>query len=682
MKPIIFSGTTEGRTLSEKLTASGIAHIVCVATEYGELVMEPSRYADVRRGRLTALQMYDLIKEEGSVIFDATHPYAAEVSHNILTACKAAAREYVRILRPEDAAMMPEDAELHVFGDAASCAEALKETEGSILLTTGSKELSIYAADEGVRSRLYARVLPSHESISLCEAAGLSGRQIIAMQGPFIRETDAALIRQFDIRVLVTKASGRAGGAPDKIRAAAEAGIPVYLIGRPAEETGISVSQALGQYFGIGRKLRLDLVGTGPGSRSLLTGEAEEAIRKADILFGASRMIEDYDGRETYPYYRAEDIIPVLEERRPERAAVLFSGDTGFYSGAALLTPKIADWAYEEDVDCRVAVHPGISSFAYLAAKAGISYQDAELMSIHGSRGDRSAAAELARKVRYSGKTFVLLSGPEDVRLMGKTLAGAGLGHVAIILGMQLSYPEEKVGLITCADCAQITEPGLYIAAVINRECEAKPAAPVIADDEMIRARVPMTKESVRHLSVLKLGLTEGSVVYDIGSGTGSVACEIARLDPAGKVYAIEMKDEACDLIQQNADNLGLCNIEVVRGTAPKAMRGLERATHAFIGGSSGNLREILAQLGSSCPGIKVVINAVSLETMAEITGVIADMDVSNLTVEQVSVSRARELGSYHLLTAENPVMIAAFDLVGASACDDVTDAVKAGSRA
>jgi precorrin-6Y C5,15-methyltransferase (decarboxylating) len=111
-------------------------------------------------------------------------------------------------------------------------------------------------------------------------------------------------------------------------------------------------------------------------------------------------------------------------------------------------------------------------------------------------------------------------------------------------------------------------------------------------------------------------------------------------------------------------------------------MRGLERATHAFIGGSSGNLREILTELGSRCPGIRVVINAVSLETMAEITGVIADMEVSNLTVEQVSVSRARELGSYHLLTAENPVMIAAFDLVGASACDDGTDAVKAGSRA
>ena len=93
-RPLIFSGTTEGRTLSEKLSAAGIAHIVCVATEYGGLVMEPSRFADVRKGRKTALEMYDLMKEEAGIVFDATHPYAADVSRNILTACRAAAKEY------------------------------------------------------------------------------------------------------------------------------------------------------------------------------------------------------------------------------------------------------------------------------------------------------------------------------------------------------------------------------------------------------------------------------------------------------------------------------------------------------------------------------------------------------------------------------------------------------------
>ena len=668
-KPIIFSGTTEGRMLSEKLTASGISHIVCVATGYGELVMEPSEYADIRKGRLTGIEMYDLIKSEADTVFDATHPYAAEVSHNILTACKAADREYVRVLRGSDSELIPESAEIREFSDAASCAAALAETEGNILLTTGSKELGIYADNEEVRSRLYARVLPSHESISLCEAAGLAGRQIIAMQGPFSMETDLALIRQFDIRILVTKSSGAAGGSPDKIRAAAEAGIPVFMIGRPSDETGLSVAETLRRYFGITGRMQIDLIGTGPGSSGLMTAEANEAIRRADIIFGAPRMIRDRGGREMYPYYRAEDIIPVLETRKPARAAVLFSGDTGFYSGAASLAPKLKAWADASDTECEVTVHPGISSFAYLASRAGVSYQDAELASIHGSSGDEKSVAAAVRKVRYSGKTFVLLSGAEDVRLLGSALEQNGLGHVRIILGYQMSYPEERIGLISCSDCGYVTEQGLYTALVINEEPEARPAAPVLSDDEMIRGKVPMTKESVRHLSVLRLELKEGSIVYDIGSGTGSVACEIARLDPAGKVYAIEMKEEACGLIHENAANLRLANIEVVQGRAPDAMEGLEDPTHVFIGGSAGSLKEIIeclrAKASGHSAGIRVVINAVSLETISEISSVIRESDLTDISIEQVSVSKSREFGSYHLMTAENPVLIASFTIGG-----------------
>ena len=662
-KPLIFSGTTEGRMLSEKLAASGIAHIVCVATGYGGLVMEPNGLADVRTGRMTALEMYDLMKFEADKVFDATHPYAADVSHNILTACLAADKEYVRILRDTDSELFPKDADIHSFENAASCAKALAETEGNILLTTGSKELSIYAADEAVRSRLYARVLPSHESISLCEEAGLSGKHIIAMQGPFSMETDLALIRQFDIKTLVTKSSGAAGGAPDKIRAAAKAGIPVFMIGRPTEETGSSVNEALAKYFGIRNRMAIDLVGIGPGGKDLLTGDAADAIDKADILFGASRMISGYDGRKAYPYYRAEDIIPVLEKELPESAAVLFSGDTGFYSGAEKLAPALREWAYEAGTECDVRIHPGISSFAYLAAKAGVSYQDAKLVSIHGCSGDKRAAAELVSSVRYNEKTFVLLSGADDVKLMGGLLMENGLSDVRIILGYQLSYPEEIVGTIRAEDCGKVNEPGLYTAVLINDKPEARQVLPLISDDEMIRGQVPMTKENIRHLSVMKLGLTEDAVVYDIGSGTGSVACEIAAQSSSIKVYAIEKKEEACSLIGQNAAKFGLSNIEIIQGTAPEALAGLEPPTHAFIGGSSGELREILTVLKDSAGSVRVVINAVSLETIAEIQSVLKDFGISDLSAEQISVSRSRELGNYHLMTAENPVMIASFTL-------------------
>ena len=478
-------------------------------------------------------------------------------------------------------------------------------------------------------------------------------------------ETDLALIRQFDIKILVTKSSGSAGGAPDKVRAAAKAGIPVYMIGRPSEETGLSVNRVLAKYFGIRSSMTVDLIGIGPGGKGLLTADAADAIAKADILFGAPRMIDSYEGRKAYPYYKAEDIIPVLEKEIPERAAVLFSGDTGFYSGAAKLIPAMREWSCASGTECDIKVHPGISSFAYLASKAGVSYQDAKLVSIHGCSDDRRAASELISSVRHNGKTFVLLSGADDVRLMGDMLVENGLSNVCIILGYQMSYPDEIVGTIRAEDCDKVTEPGLYTAIVINSRPEEKKVLPLISDDEMIRGKVPMTKENIRHLSVMKLGLTEGAAVYDIGSGTGSVACEIAAQSGSIRVYAIEKNEEACGLIAQNAAKFGLPNIQIIQGYAPEALEGLEPPTHAFIGGSSGELREILNVLNNTGGSVRVVINAVSLETMAEIQSVLKDLVISDLSIEQVSVSRARELGNYHLMNAENPVMIASFTLGG-----------------
>ena len=190
-----------------------------------------------------------------------------------------------------------------------------------------------------------------------------------------------------------------------------------------------------------------------------------------------------------------------------------------------------------------------------------------------------------------------------------------------------------------------------------------KRLVPILDDDEFIRDKVPMTKASVRHLSVLKLGLNEGDVVYDIGSGTGSIACETALQSDSLKVYAIEMKHEACELISRNADKFTLKNISIIEGKAPAAFEGLEAPDCAFIGGSSGNLKDILDALNSMKRGIRVVINAVSLETMAEIQSVIKEFEISGLEIEQVSVSRSRELGNYHLMMAENPVLIASFTL-------------------
>ena len=116
---------------------------------------------------------------------------------------------------------------------------------------------------------------------------------------------------------------------------------------------------------------------------------------------------------------------------------------------------------------------------------------------------------------------------------------------------------------------------------------------PGIPDSAFIRGDVPMTKEEIRVLSVCKLHLDANSVVYDIGSGTGSVAVEIARLSPNIAVYAVEVADEGISLINQNAANFGCKNIHVVQSLAPAGLEDLPAPTHAFIGGTKGNLKEI-----------------------------------------------------------------------------------------
>ena len=701
MRPIIFSGTTEGRQMSERLSAAGIDHIVCVATEYGELVMQRTPHADIRQGRLDAEGMKKLFSAEASSVFDATHPYAAEVSENIREACGSTHKGYVRILRAEPGPEMIEGN--RIFADAASCAKALKDTAGNILLTTGSRDIAVYAADPGVRSRLFARIIPSEESIRFCSAADISGRQVIAMQGPFSCEMNKALIMQYGIKLLVTKASGTEGGFQEKISAARECGIPVFIIGKPVEEQGMTASEALEVFFEIKPVTQVDLIGTGPGRESLMTEEAREAVRKADVIFGAERMIASYPGREAYPYYLARDMIPVLEERRPERIAVLFSGDTGFCSGAAKTGPELAAWFEESGSAYVIRQHPGISSFAYLAAVTGEPYTNAGLCSMHGRTGDEKNEKEVIRAIREHGRTYLLLSGEEDVKRLGSLLTENGLGECMVVLGYKLAGPEERIELLRPEECQYVSEKGLYTALILNEDpaepaepavkeepaaedmpaAEDAPAAeeiqaaeadevpgerflmPVIADDEFMRAKVPMTKENIRHLSIIKLGLKEGSVLYDIGSGTGTIACEAAMQSAGLKVYAIEMRKAACDLIEKNADKFGLANIEVVNGRAPEAFGGLEAPTHAFIGGSSGELKDILDVLAEAPYGVRVVINAVSLETMAEIKNIPADYGVTDLSIEQISVNRSRELGNYHLMTAENPVLIAAFTLGG-----------------
>ena len=671
---LIFAGTTEGRELSEYLAAAGIAHTLCVATEYGKIVLKEHPCVKVHKGRMDREEMEIYIKNGNfGAVVDATHPYAEVVTQNIRHAMQDMDIPYLRLKRESNVTSSYE--KIQYFKDSVSCARALEKTDGNILLTTGSKELSVFVKFIDKKERLYARVLPGIESLQLCMDCGIAGRQILALQGPFSTQMNEAMLRQYQIKWLVTKASGNAGGYQEKLDAAQNLDIPVFVIGCPAEQECHTFEEVCGQLEKICGQVirrktgfRITLAGIGMGNPDCLTKEVERAIAEADILLGADRMIAGYQPKiEKMPYYTSEQIIPYLEKmskgtigRDDIKTVILFSGDTGFYSGCQKLYDALLRAVNDGRLQADVTVMPGISSVAYLAACMGENYQDAVICSMHGKE-----LPDLAKKIRKGKRLFLLMSGLRDVHKLGKLLLNAGLTECTVTAGHQLSYPEQRIMELRPEECMQLQEDGLYICCIKNPDPERKTLTHGRKDGEFIRDKVPMTKEEVREVSICKLKLYEGAVVYDIGSGTGSVAAEIAGLSDEIKVFAVEYKEEAVSLIAQNKEKFGLDNIEIVSGKAPDGLEELPVPTHAFIGGSSGRMKEILSALYQKNSQMRVVINAISMETICEIKEVLSAFPIQNEDVVQIQASRAKRVGTYHLMQAENPVWICSFDFCG-----------------
>ena len=667
---LIFAGTTEGRRLSECLADAGIRHTVCVATEYGEIVQKEHPLVSVHCGRMDREEIHAFLKaQDYAAVVDATHPYAKIVTDNIKAALSGMDIPYFRLRREFGKESGYEN--ITYFESNEACADALKQMPGNILLTTGSKELPVYAGVTELKDRLYVRVLPGLESIGICMEQGIAGKQILALQGPFTAEMNEAMIRQYQIGCLVTKQSGRAGGFQEKLEAAKNADIPVYTIGRAEEPEGSSfteVCRSIEAICGVSvmaqPQFHIVLAGTGMGSRGSLTREVSEAIENADILLGAARLIEEYQPRlEKMPFYSADRIIPYLMELQEteictdkRNVVILFSGDSGFYSGCQALCQALQNEVAAGQLRASICVLPGISSVAYFAACTKESYQDAAIYSIHGKE-----LPNLAEKIRHEKKVFLLMSGARDVRKLGGLLCAHGLNDCEVVAGYQLSYPQQEIKTLTPEACKKVNEEGLYICLIKNPNAKPKALTHGWADETFIRGKVPMTKEEVREVSICKLGLYKGAVVYDIGSGTGSIAMEMAGLSDDVTVFAIEKKPEAVSLIEENKARFGLENIKVIQADAPDGLLELPRATHAFIGGSGGNLEAILQTLYEINPRMRVVLNAITVETICKIQELLAQYPVAHEEMVQLQISRTKVAGRYHLMQAENPVWVCAF---------------------
>ena len=242
MKTVIFGGTSEGRELSRALAKAGADVVVSVVSDVGA----------EEQGVLAGVQVEVGPKEEDGIramisdadlVIDATHPYAVIVTDNIRRAAEAEGVERLRLLRDESDSEAQGGEDILYVRTAQEAANVAYTVGGRVLLTTGSKELGVYAEILDPEL-LYPRVLPVVSSIQACEEAGIPHRNIIAVQGPFSEELNRAVMRDYRIDLMITKDSGRAGGFAEKINAARSCGVSIIVIRRPEEE-GMSFDQIL-----------------------------------------------------------------------------------------------------------------------------------------------------------------------------------------------------------------------------------------------------------------------------------------------------------------------------------------------------------------------------------------------------------------------------------------------------
>ena len=645
-KICIFAGTTEGRKLIELLQGRGVQIAACAATEYGGDLVKGLEAVSVHIGRMNAEEMVDFFAAgQFELVVDATHPYADLATENIRSACEQTNTEYFRLQRESGA----ENADGVWVSDVSACVEYLKNTKGNVFLTTGSKDLPLFCEDEALRERIYARVLPMQSSLDICAECGIARERIIAMQGPFDEELNAAMFRTANAKYIVTKDTGSAGGYADKIRAAQKIGAQAVIIGRPQQVEGREfeeLAELLEEKLSLmPLAKKVSLVGIGMGDAESRTVGMERVLHEADCIIGAKRMLESVDtaGKDCHAAILAKEIVQIIHaDKQHRRFAVLLSGDTGFYSGAKKLIDEL------DGMD--VEVLPGVGSLSYFCARLHRSWEDVRPISLHGRECD------LIGEVRRNAAVFSLLGGTDGAKNALQRLCTAGFDHLTVHIGERLGYADEKISSGSAQELIEHAYDPLSVMLIENPDSAGFVVTHGLEDDAFERDEVPMTKAEIRSISLSKLRLPQGAVAYDVGSGSGSVSVEMAMQAFRGTVYAIEMKDNAVALTQKNKEKFSLMNLEVIHGKAPEALNDLPAPTHAFIGGSSGSMKGIIDCLLKKNPHVRIVINAVTLETVSELTELSKAFDYCDIA--EVSVAKPRVLGRYRLMTAHNPVYI------------------------
>jgi precorrin-6Y C5,15-methyltransferase (decarboxylating) len=401
---------------------------------------------------------------------------------------------------------------------------------------------------------------------------------------------------------------------------------------------------------------RVEIVGVAPGAAAL-PEEAGSAVRSCSLLVGARRHLEllpDFAGEVLPLEGNTSAAVEVLVRRRDVRAAVLASGDPGFFGIAASVLR-----ALPRD---EVRIWPAVSSMQLAFARIGEAWSEARFASLHGRPLEELAPVLGAVRI---GLFTDPRNGPAEV---ARFLLDAGWDDLEMVVLEDLGLPTERLSRGPPSELTGWKGSGLNLVLLLRTVADSRPLGPGVPDAAFSRARGLITKAEIRSVALGLLRLPRTGVLWDVGAGSGSVAVEACLLAPGLRAFALEKSAQAFADVVENRRRFRAAGLTPVRGEAPAVFEGLPDPDSVFVGGSGGRLGELLEGAWARLKeGGRLVVSSVLLETAAEALWW-GDAGGRSPEIVQVQAARGRVVIGRHLLEPHHPVTLLAWTKPGGGA--------------
>ena len=407
------------------------------------------------------------------------------------------------------------------------------------------------------------------------------------------------------------------------------------------------------------RESKIHIIGIGSDGLSGLTARARELLASADLALGsepALKLASELSAQRVKIGHDLQEVVRLLETNLgKKRMVVLASGDPLFYGVARYLCDRLGKDYFE--------VLPHVSSMQLAFARVKESWEDAYLTNLA-----THPLATVLDRIRTAETVGLFTSEKETPPVVARALLAAGLDYFRAYVCENLGGPDERVTQGDLADIQQAEFAPLNVM-ILKR----KPGRPDRQrfpgrlrrfgnpDDVFAQSRPQsglITQAEVRAISLARLDLYPGCVVWDVGAGSGSVAIEAAQLVQPGKVYAIEQDAADYHLILANAETFGVKNVVPVHGMAPAVFADLPAPDAVFVGGTGHEVARLLEAVYEALrPGGRLVVNVAAVETLTS-TYTLLKAWAATVEVLFVNIARGVEQLETVRLEALNPTFL------------------------